>query len=196
MWKSNYILVLGSILCFTQSWAAEKASPPTCSSGVCAINIFAEDLMTSPCSGYSGIIAYSQSSDATLIQCSSPTKESKILIFRRGNKMGETYEFEDGHFFKPEYLAEQAADAKADGLIPVPACDIAKQRKTAGLIVGEKEPTGSEITPYCYRIYYIDASATALHVTRDDGYKVPPASKKKIAKWSALRRKLTALIKP
>jgi len=190
-------LALLLLVCASFAEAEDPVSQPECSANVCAVNVYATNLITSPCVGYSVLAAYSTTSGATLIQCSKflEAEESMLFIYDRLNREGSAFEFTGGKSISSDGLAAAQTDGIRDKFASRPLC-AARERSVpaAGeLIFIEKRPNGSEDNPYCYRVYYVMAGAS-LKVRSDVGEELTPVSEKVSRQWGAFRQKLTAYL--
>jgi hypothetical protein len=182
------------------SFAADKVSAPDCASGVCVLNILAAELISAPCVGYSVLVAYSQSSGATLLQCSQPGggEENKSFIYDRRVPELKPLEFSGGRFIRPDYLATAETQGIPDRFGPVPLCAV-KGREAAApgeLLIAERQPSSSDTAPYCYRINYVIDAQAHLTIRRDDGKEISPLSEKAAAQWARMKEKLSPYIDP
>ena len=177
--------------------AQEAVSPPACSDGVCVVNVFSSDLIAPPCADDTVLVAYSQSTGATLIQCTDPddAENNKAFVYDRHSVIAESYEFRGGRFIRPDYLATAVTDGIPDKMGAVPLCTV-KDRPTSAageLLLVEKQPSGSHGTPYCYRIHRVLAGKGSLQIL-SDGKELRALSPTDIAKWSKLREALSPYV--
>ena len=118
-------------------------------------------LIVPPCADDSVLVAYSQSSGATLIQCSDPDdpEDNKAFVFDRHDATAKSYEFLGGRFIRPDYLATAVTEGIPDKMGAVPLCAVKDRRAAAAgeLLLAEKQPSDSQDAPYCYRIHYVVA---------------------------------------
>jgi hypothetical protein len=179
--------------------AADAVSGPECAAGVCVLNVLAPDLISAPCVGYSVLIAYSESSGATLIQCSKPAgEENKSLIYNRHDRAVKPFEFEGGRFIRPDYLSKARIEGIPDRFGTVPLCP-AENRKPAvngELLIAQKQPGKSDDAPYCFRIYYVIPGKSNIRVRGDDGRDEASGSDEAITEWVPLQKKLARFIGP
>ena len=180
--------------------AEEAVSAPACSDGVCVVNVFSKALIVAPCADDSVLVAYSQASGATLIQCSDPEdqEDNKALVYDRHDVTAQAYEFRGGRFIRPDYLATATSEGIPDKFGAVPLC-AAKDRRPAAsgeMLLAAKQPSDSQDAPYCYRIHYVVAGAGNLHVAGDDGKELPALSFQEAAKWAKLRANLSPYVDP
>ena len=180
--------------------AEEAVSPTACSDGVCVSNVLSTRLIVPPCTGDSVLVAYSQVSGATLIQCSDPSdpEDNKAFVYDRNHTAAKTYEFRGGRFIRPNYLATAVSEGIPDRFGAVPLC-AAKDRRPAAdgeLLLAEKRPNDSKEAPYCYCIHYVMAGKGTLQVVGDDGKSVPALAPSEVEAWEKLRETLSTYIDP
>ncbi len=185
------------------AWACARAaedavSPLACSDGVCVVNVFATPLVAAPCIDESVLVAYSQNSGATLIQCtdSSDPEENKTFVYDRKDASAKSFLFSGGRFIRPDYLATAVREGIPDKLGAVPLCAVKDRRAAAAgeLLVAEKQPNDSQDAPYCYRIHYVVATSGTLRVVSDEGKLSPALSPAEVASWGTLRENLSPYI--
>lgn len=178
--------------------AEDMVSPPACSDGVCVINVLSEALIVAPCSDDSVLVAYSQASGATLLQCSHPSdpEDNRTFVYDRNDAATKSYEFRGGRFIRPDYLSTAVSEGIPDKFGAVPLCAVKDRRiaATGELILADNQPGDSRGAPYCYRIHYVVAGKRSLQVLGDDGKALEPLSSAEIAVWARLREKLTPYI--
>jgi hypothetical protein len=179
-------------------WAQDAVTPPACSDGVCVVNVISTALIITPCTDDSVLVAYSQSSGATLIQCSDPSDpaDNRAFVYDRHDATAKSYEFSGGRFIRPDYLVTAVTEGIPDKMGAVPLCVVKNRRAAASgeLLLAEKQPSGSQDAPYCYRIHYLVAGAGALDVVSDEGKELPALSPTEIAAWAKLREALSPYI--
>jgi hypothetical protein len=190
--------LLTLLICVALSvFAGEAVSEPACSADVCVLNVFAANLISAPCAGYSVLIAYSKKNGATLIQCSKPTAaENKSLVYDRQHRGLKPFELLGGRFIRPDGFDKFGIDGIPDKFGPVPLC-AAKNRKApeAGqLLIAEKQPNHSGNAPYCYRINYVKARENGLSVQSDQGTELAPLPDNVSLKWTKLIERLSPYI--
>jgi len=192
--------VLVWLACCCASFAEEDVSAPACGDDVCVVNVMAAKLIVAPCAGYSVLAAYSKSSGATLIQCSSLAagEPNKAFIYDRHGREGTSFEFDGGRFIRPDYLVTAETQGIPDKFGRVPLCAATNREAAAAgeLLIAEKQPGNSEDDSYCYRIYYIAAGKGSLSIHRDDGKELPPLAEKASVEWMPLRQKLSPYLDP
>ena len=178
--------------------AEEAVSAPACSDGVCVINVFSKALIVAPCADDSVLVAYSQASGATLIQCSDPEdqEDNEALVYDRHDVTAQAYEFRGGRFIRPDYLATATSEGIPDKFGAVPLCAARDRRPAASgeLLLTVKQPNDSQDVPYCYRIHYVIVEKGALHIVSDDGNEQPLPSPAEITTWAKLRENLSPYI--
>ncbi len=190
------LLLAGLVYAFSVL-GGEAVSEPACSADVCILNVFATNLISAPCLGYSVLIAYSQKSGATLIQCTRPTtRENKSFIYDRHHRGLKPFGFLGGRFIRPDGFDKLKIDGIPDKFGPVPLCAV-KNRKGPGagqLLIAEKQPNHSGDAPYCYRISYVEARESSLSVQSELGTELAPLPDRAAAKWTSILEKLSPYI--
>lgn len=180
--------------------ADETVSAPSCSDGVCVVNVFASALIFPPCVDESVLVAYSQNSGATLIQCSDPSdpEENKAFIYDRRHPSASSYVFSGGRFIRPDYLPTAMSEGIPDILGPVPLCTQKGRRPAAAgdLLLAAKQPNNSQDVPYCYRIHYVVAGKGAVQVVSDGGDELPAMAPADVATWAKLQQSLAPYVDP
>jgi hypothetical protein len=175
--------------------AEDAVTPPACADGVCVVNVVSAALKVSPCSDDSVLVAYSQSSGATLIQCSDPSDpgDNKAFVFDRHEATSESYEFRGGRFVRPDYLATAVTEGIPDKMGAVPLCAVKDRRAAAAgeLLLADKQPNDSQAAPYCYRIHYVVAGKGTLRIVGGDGRELPAIAPTEIEAWAKLREVLS-----
>ena len=182
------LLVAGSV-----AVAQQPVSEPACSDGVCVVNVISPKLIASPCVGYSVLIAYSENSGATLIQCSKPAQaqSNKVFVYDRKAAGGKSFLFKGGRFVRPDYLATAATDGIPDQFGPVPLCMSGHQKAKPGeLLIVERHSTSSGNPAYCYGVNSVTVDEKQLQVTRDDGSKPPSLTDAEQKQWTPMWKSL------
>lgn len=154
---------------------AGKVSRFACAGGVCGFNVAASQVREAPCKGQPVLVAYSESSGATLIQCGA-SDGTRTYLFDRGATGRAGLELEGTRFVKSDFLAEAAEHGVPDRFGPVPLC---ARPGTAAAAAGEfvlvaKAPAPEADGAYCYRVIRVGAERGALALRADAGE--PPAS--------------------
>ena len=180
--------------------AADIVSPPACSDGVCVVNVFSVSLIVPPCADDSVLVAYSQASGATLIQCSDPEdpEDNRAFVYDRQDGTAKSFEFRGGRFIRPDYLTTALSEGIPDKFGSVPLC-AAKERRPAAsgeLLLAEKQPNDAKDVPYCYHIHYVVVENGSPQVIGDDGREQSALSSAEIAAWAKLRENLSPYIDP
>ena len=169
-------------------------SEPACSFGVCVVNVIARNLIVAPCEGSSVLVAYSQSSPATLIQCSKASRENdnKLLVYNRRSTGAKSYVIEGGRFLRPDSLQTAKDDGISSSFGKMKLCaESQSARAEAGeLLIAEKRPSNSDAGPYCYRIRRVRTRDASLELLGSDGHPQPPASAAETRRWTPIRTKL------
>lgn len=180
--------------------AEDAVSPPACSDGVCVINVFSTSLIAPPCVDDSVLVAYSQASGATLIQCSDreSAKDNKAFVYDRHKLASTSFEFRGGRFIRPDYLVTAVSEGIPDKFGAVPLCAVKERRPAASgeLLLAEKQPNDSPGAPYCYRIHYVVVGKAGLQVIGDNGKELPALSPAAATAWTKLRQDLSPYIDP
>jgi hypothetical protein len=162
---------------------------------VCFVNVFSKKLTASPCEGQAVILAYSETSGATAIECSEFINETRIVIYDRLNPRAGTYLMENGKLIRPEALSRSMRDELEDAFASRPLCSAHISEPLPGdLILISKEFSNSEDHPYCYRVNFIHIEDT-ISVRSDTGHEFKPISEKMARQWMPIRKKLSALLK-
>lgn len=186
------------LACVCAATADDAVSPPSCSDGVCVVNVFATALIIPPCVDESVLVAYSQNSGATLIQCSDPTdpEENKAFIYDRRHPSASSYVFSGGRFIRPDYLVTATSEGIPDKLGAVPLCGVRDRRPAAAgeLLLAAKQPNNSADAPYCYSIHYVVAGKGPVQVVGDDGHELPALPPSEVAAWTKLQQGLSPYI--
>src|SRR5438270_13735265 len=79
-------------------------SHQNCAADVCSFIVWAKNLISQPCRGYSVDVAYSKLNGATLIQCSQPStwQSNKSFIYDRSDPKVKPLEVLGWRFIRPE----------------------------------------------------------------------------------------------
>jgi hypothetical protein len=178
--------------------AEDAVSPPACSDGVCVINVLSKALIVAPCTDDSVLVAYSQTSGATLLQCSDPSdpQDNRIFVYYRKDAAAKSYEFRGGRFIRPGYLATAVTEGIPDRFGAVPLCAVKDRRNaaTGELLLAEKQPSDSQGAPYCFRIHSVVAGKGTLQVLGDDGKELAALPPVGIAVWAKLRENVSPYV--
>lgn len=171
---------------------AGKVTKFDCVGGVCGFNVAASDVREAPCKGQPVLVAYSESSGATLIQCDGADGTSSYL-FDRAATGRAGIELAGTRFIKSDFLAEAAAYGVPDRFGPVPLCvkPAAAVAANGEFVLVAKEPAPGPDGGYCYRVIRAGAAHGGLALRTDSG--APPAATASAAahkKW----RKLAARV--
>lgn len=189
------LLLLGSATSLEDS----PVSAPACSYGVCVINVIGRSLIVTPCEGYSVLVAYSQSSPATLIQCSKPLHEdeNKLLVYDRKSAGAKSFVIEGARFLRPDALQTLKDEGIASSFGEVKLCAESQgARSEAGdLLIAEKRPDNSGASPYCYRINYVRFKDRAVQFLGSNESAQPPTSAAETKRWARLRTTLAPYLK-
>lgn len=190
-------LALTGLVCTPANWADDAVSAPDCSSNVCVLNVLAPSLVTEPCTGYSVLVAYSTSTGATLIQCSSPSnaQENKAFVYDRRKPEGRPVQFSGGRFIRPDSWARIVAEGVPDKFAAVPLCP-AKDRRAVedGQLVIVKKELAAGDDGYCYRVNYVEAEDGRVTIRSDQGRVSPALPKAASAKWAKLKERLSGYV--
>lgn len=164
-----------------------------CAGGVCGFNLAARDVHEAPCKGQPVLVAYSESTGATLIQCGVPRGEdgTTSYLFDRGVTGRAGLELAGTRFIKADSLAEVAEHGVPDRFGPVPLCARpAPQVAAAGeFVLVARTPAPGPDAAYCYRVIRVGSERGTLAL-RTDGGAAPAAAAKARNKW----RKLAARV--
>lgn len=189
------ILVL-FLLC-TNAHGEDRISTPECASDVCVSNIVDPRLATFPCTGNSVLVAYSQTSGVTLINCTNPGEgQSTTYVFHRGKRAAKSYEVEDFRFLRPEGLVAAGREGIPDRFGAVPLCPSkVKEAPVRGaLLLAEKRPSDSADKPYCYMPAFTFMQEKTLIFRTGDGVDLAPASPKTVQKWAKLKSRILQIL--
>lgn len=178
--------------------AEEKVSAASCGADVCAFNVVSAQLVVAPCEDASVLVAFSRSSGATLIECSTPgnVAENRSLVFDRRRPDSPPRLLSGGRFVRPEFIAEAAGAGVPDRFGPVPLCAAGQRRPAAAgeLVIAEKRPNDSDDPPYCYGIVYAGVDGAGVTLQRDTGKPMAAASDSVGRRWAKLRQNLMPYI--
>jgi hypothetical protein len=169
---------------------AGKVSRFACAGGVCGFNVAASQVREAPCKGQPVLVAYSESSGATLIQCGG-ADGTRTYLFDRGATGRAGLELKGTRFIKSDFLSEAAEHGVPDRFGPVPLC--VKSGATAAaageFVLVTKVPAPEPDAPYCYRVIRVGAERGALALRADAGD--PPAGAATAhKKWRRLAAKV------
>jgi len=185
---SKFLAALLLLASVTACFGEDPVSITTCSGDVCSFIVFAENLISTPCQGYSVLVAYSKLSGATLIQCSKPESwESDIsFIFDRYDPKLGPFELFGERFFSGEAFDQFRRIGIQDKSELVPLCPARKRERPANgqILIGKGEE--------CYQLSYVTGGKSTLAVYNDNGKELAPASEQVAAKWATL----VATLKP
>lgn len=194
------LALLALLACASSAGAKAPAASPVvpfdCSGEVCGFNVTDPALVTAPCAQRAVLVAFSRTSGATLVQCSSPgsSQDNLVYVFDRSMGTGPVYELEGGRYIAAAVLTQAATDGIPDRFGPVPLCSAPTAAVAGELTLLVKEPTGGE-HPYCYRRYHASIAAGGLQVGADGASAVAPAPDAR-ARWTRLVAGLTVHIGP
>lgn len=169
---------------------SSKVARFDCASGVCGFNVSARDVREAPCKRQPVLVAYSESSGATLIQCGG-AEGTRTYLFDRGATGRAGLELQGTRFIKADFLAEAAESGVPDRFGPVPLC---ARPGAAAAAAGEfvlvaKAPAPEVDGAYCYRVIRVGAERGALALRADSGE--PPATAATAhRKWRKLAAKV------
>jgi hypothetical protein len=152
-----------------------------------------------PCEGYSVLVAYSQASPATLIQCSKPLHEdeTKLFIYNRKNAGAKSFVIEGTRFLRPDSLQTAKDEGISSSFGEVKLCaESQSARSEAGdLLIAEKQPDNSDTGLYCYRIWQVRFKDGSVQFAGEDGSPRPTTSAVETKRWARLRTTLAPYIK-
>lgn len=192
IFKALLLLILLETYCCVSF--AREVTDSECSAGVCTFHVLSDNLVVSPCKGYSVLVAYSESSGSTAIQCSSPIEESKVYLFNRDGNLKEGYLLEGGRFLSSDSFPALAAEGVPDKFAPVPLCNKLQVSSWGEIIIAEKDINDSGDPPYCYRINRIKSSGDGLVVVTEAGRKPRLLPEAQIKRWTKIRTLLLGYI--
>jgi hypothetical protein len=184
------LLLSAAIALALPASGAGKVTRFDCTGGVCGFNVAASDMHEAPCKGQAVLVAYSESSGATLIQCGG-TDGTTSYLFDRGAAGRAGVELAGTRFIKSDFLAEAAENGVPDRFGPVPLCvKPASTLAAAGeFVLVAKAPAPEADGAYCYRVIRVGAESGALALHTDLG-EPPAAPATAHQKW----RKLAATV--
>lgn len=184
------LLAAATIVLALPASGASKVAKFACAGGVCGFNVPARDVREAPCKGQPVLVAYSESSGATLIQCGGPDGNMTYL-FDRGATGRAGLELEGTRFIKSDFLAEASRNGVPDRFGPVPLCVKSGAAAAAAgeFVLMTKVPAPEPDAPYCYRVIRVGAERGALALRADAGE--PPAGAATAhKKWRKLAAKV------
>jgi hypothetical protein len=166
--------------------SASEVTKPDCAGAVCAFNVAASDVREAPCKGQPVLVAYSEASGATLIQCGAAEGTTSYL-FDRGATGRAGVELAGTRFIKSDFLAEAAEYGVPDRFGPVPLCVKPVPQPTANgeFVLVVKMPAPQPEAAYCYRVIRVGTERGALALRADSG-KPPAAATGAHKKWRKL----------
>ena len=186
------------VACTRPSPIQEPVTGPECADDVCVLNVIATRLISAPCVGYSVLLAYSELTGVTLIQCSKfgSEPENRVYVFDRNNNGRESFEYVGGRFIRPHELAKADSAGIADRSGTMALCSARDRKQQIGgvLLIVERTPNTSGTEPYCYRINYAVAGKAGLAVSSDEGRDLSPLSDAAASEWAGLRTSLSRYV--
>lgn len=141
------LIVIILAACCCESFAKD-VTDSECAAGVCTFHVLSDSLVVPPCNGYSVLVAYSESSGSTAIQCSSPTEESKVYLFNRSGNLNKAYMLEGGRFLSSDSFPALVEEGVPDRFAPVPLCNKLQKSSWGEIIIAEKDVADSGDPPY------------------------------------------------
>lgn len=177
--------------------AAAKVTRFDCAGGVCGFNVAARDMHEAPCKGQPVLVAYSESTGATLIQCGVPRGEdgTTSYLFDRGATGRAGLELAGTRFIKSDSLAELAEHGVPDHFGPVPLCvRPAPQAADGEFVLVAKTPAQGPDAAYCYRVFRVRTEGGTLAL-RADGGAAPVAIPRAHKKWRRLAARVLRQIR-
>jgi hypothetical protein len=165
---------------------ASKVTEFDCAGGVRGFNVAASDVREAPCKGQPVLVAYSESSGATLIQCGA-AEATRTYLFDRGATGRAGIELAGTRFIKSDFLAEAAEYGVPDRFGPVPLCvkPEAAVAPAGEFVLVAKEPAPEADGAYCYRVIRVGTERGELALRADSG-KSPTATAAAHKKWRKL----------
>lgn len=172
---------------------AGKLARFDCDRDVCGFNVPAREIREAPCRGLPVLVAYSESSGATLIQCgvAHGPEDTTTYLFDRASTGGAGLELAGTRFIKPDALAQAAERGVPDRFGPVPLC---ARPEPAAAVAGEfvllaKMPAPDAGGAYCYRVIHAGARDGALALRAESG-EPPAAAPTAHKKWGKLAARM------
>lgn len=187
------LLLSGAIALALPASGAGKVTRFDCAAGVCGFNVAARDVHEAPCKGLPVLVAYVESTGATLIQCGAAhgIEGTTSYLFDRGTAGREGLELTGTRFIKPDSLAGLAENGVPDRFGPVPLCaEPAPAAAAAGeFVLLAKTPAPDPEGAYCYRVIHAGLANGALALRADSG-EPPAAAATAHKKWRKLAEKV------
>lgn len=180
------VLLAAAVALALPASGASKVEKFDCVGGVCGFNVAASDVREAPCKGQPVLVAYSESSGATLIQCGA-ADATRTYLFDRAATGRAGIELAGTRFIKSDFLAEAVADGVPDRFGPVPLCakPAAAVAAAGEFVLVAKEPAPGPDGGYCYRVIRVGAGHDGLALRADPG-KSPTAAATPHKKWRKL----------
>lgn len=190
------VLLAAAVALALPASGASKVTKFDCAGGVCGFNVAASDVREAPCKGQPVLVAYSESSGATLIQCGT-ADGTRSYLFDRGATGRAGIELAGTRFIKSDFLAEAAEYGVPDRFGPVPLCvkPGAAVAAAGEFVLVAKEPVPEPDGAYCYRVIRVGAERGELALRADAG-KAPAATATPHKKWRKLAAKMLRHIRP
>ncbi len=189
------LLLAAAVALALPASGAGKVSKFDCAGGVCGFNVPAGDVREAPCRGQPVLVAYSESSGATLIQCGG-ADGTKSYLFDRGATGRAGLELAGTRFIKSDFLAEAAENGVPDRFGPVPLCvkSAPAAAATGEFVLVAKAPGPEADGAYCYRVIRV-GGRHALALRADSG-EPPAAAATAHKKWRKLAARVLRHIPP
>lgn len=180
------VLLAAALALALPASGASKVTKFDCVGGVCGFNVAASDVREAPCKGQPVLVAYSESSGATLIQCGA-ADGTRSYLFDRDATGRAGIELAGTRFIKSDFLAEAAEYGVPDRFGPVPLCvkPGAAVAADGEFVLVAKEPVAEPDGAYCYRVIRVGAERGELALRADSG-KSPAAKTIPHKKWRKL----------
>jgi hypothetical protein len=180
------LLLAASFALALPASGAGKFTRFDCAGGVCGFNVPASAVHEAPCKGQPVLVAYSESSGATLIQCGGADGTTSYL-FDRGAAARPGLELAGTRFIKSDFLAEAAESGVPDRFGPVPLCVKPGPAAAAAgeFVLVAKVPAPEVDGAYCYRVIRAGAGPGAPALRADSG-EPPAATTTAHRKWRKL----------
>lgn len=187
------LLLSGVLAIALPASAASKVTRFDCAAGVCGFNVAARNMHDAPCKGLPVLVAYSESTGATLIQCGTPhgVDGTTSYMFDRGASGREGLELVGTRFINSDSLADLAENGVPDRFGPVPLCvkTAPEAAATGEFVLVAKMPAPEAEGAYCYRVIRVGAERGALALRADSG-DPPAAAATAHKKWRKLASRM------
>lgn len=177
--------------------AADAVARFACEAGVCGFNVIDSRLVVEPCAGRSVLVAYSESSGVTLLQCTPEegSSENLVYLFDRTQTRGPALELVGIRFVKAGVLSAAAKYGVPDRFGAIALCVAPRPAEAGQLLMLARRPGPDPRDGDCFRVLRAVPSANGLDIRADDAANVPVRLASSDL-WSELRRNLLPFIGP